>query len=171
MATANCLHVACLFVGKTMRIRWQRLANQPSACYCAACGKRFAGGKRVRCLFNDRGLNLGPLCPACFALPPVQLREQIHRYAYLMRLNVCGIPAAKTTPIIWSKRPGSAPFVIRACGAGCGSGGSVGKGIGHSGKDAGKSGEVAFGIPDPLACLLSLVEEPPCTTWTVCQNR
>ncbi|MGY2881785.1 hypothetical protein [Thermostichus sp. OS-CIW-28] len=70
-----------------MRIRWQRLANQPSACYCAACGKRFAGGKRVRCLFNDRGLNLGPICPECFALPPVQLREQIHRYAYLMRLN------------------------------------------------------------------------------------
>ncbi|MGY2765449.1 hypothetical protein [Thermostichus sp. MS-CIW-26] len=70
-----------------MRIRWQRLASQPSTCYCAACGKRFAGGKRVRHLFNDKGLDLGPLCPACFALPPEQLREQIRRYAYLIRLN------------------------------------------------------------------------------------
>ncbi|MFS8860043.1 hypothetical protein NW841_00300 [Synechococcus sp. H60.3] len=45
------------------------------ACYCAACGRWFEGKKRVRHLFNDAGVVLGPLCPACFALPPAQLPE------------------------------------------------------------------------------------------------
>ncbi len=78
-----------------MRIRWQRLVTHPSTCHCATCGKRFVGGKRVRHLFNDGGLDLGPICPGCFALPPRQLREQIRRYAYLIHLNRLRHPGSK----------------------------------------------------------------------------
>jgi len=78
-----------------MRIRWQRLANRPLTCYCAACGKRFVGGKRVRHLCNDAGVDLGPICPECLALSPGQLREQMRRYAYLIRLNRLRHPGAQ----------------------------------------------------------------------------
>jgi len=78
-----------------MRIRWQRLATSPLTCYCAACGRRFEGEKRVRHLFNDAGVDLGPLCPACFALPPAQLREQMRRHAYLLHLNRVRHPGSK----------------------------------------------------------------------------
>lgn len=70
-----------------MNIRWQGLATPTALCHCATCGQRFLAKKRIPHLFNDARLDLGPLCPQCFAASPAQLRERMLRYAYLIRLN------------------------------------------------------------------------------------
>ncbi|MEN9203245.1 MAG: hypothetical protein Q6K80_04975 [Thermostichus sp. DG_1_6_bins_120] len=70
-----------------MNIRWQRLHPPTALCHCATCGQRFQAKKQVPHLFNDAYLDLGPLCPQCFAASPAQLRERMLRYAYLIRLN------------------------------------------------------------------------------------